>query len=98
MLYAGRVYQEYKEMPMTHSGYKCYYGKYNIYFVYGYIHPKKCVWIVSNKQGGIAEDVLQKLAAEHKIVDDILGFRELTKLKSTLPSYEQREKLAEDVF
>jgi DNA polymerase-1 len=29
------------------------------------------------------EDVLLKLAAQNKIVDDILGFRELTKLKST---------------
>ena len=34
-------------------------------------------------QYATGEDVLQKLAAEHKIVDDILGFRELTKLKST---------------
>lgn len=29
------------------------------------------------------EDVLSKLAAKHKIVDDILAFRQLTKLKST---------------
>ncbi len=34
-------------------------------------------------QYATGEDVLQKLAAQHKIVDDILGFRELTKLKST---------------
>ena len=34
-------------------------------------------------QYATGEDVLLKLAAEHKIVDDILGFRELTKLKST---------------
>ncbi len=34
-------------------------------------------------QYATGEDVLQKLASEHKIVDDILGFRELTKLKST---------------
>ena len=29
------------------------------------------------------EDILQKLAAKHKIVDDILTFRQLTKLKNT---------------
>ncbi|WP_438945827.1 DNA polymerase I [Sediminibacterium sp.] len=34
-------------------------------------------------QYATGEDVLLKLAGEHKIVDDILGFRELTKLKST---------------
>ncbi|WP_207491772.1 DNA polymerase I [Aridibaculum aurantiacum] len=34
-------------------------------------------------QYATGEDVLMKLAAEHKIVEDILGFRELTKLKST---------------
>ncbi len=34
-------------------------------------------------QYATGEDVLLKLAAEHKIVDDILAFRELTKLKST---------------
>ncbi len=34
-------------------------------------------------QYATGEDVLMKLAAQHKIVDDILGFRELTKLKST---------------
>lgn len=34
-------------------------------------------------QYATGEDVLQKMAHEHKIVDDILSFRELTKLKST---------------
>jgi DNA polymerase-1 len=34
-------------------------------------------------QYATGEDVLMKLASEHKIVEDILGFRELTKLKST---------------
>jgi DNA polymerase I len=34
-------------------------------------------------QYATGEDVLLKLASEHPIVDDILGFRELTKLKST---------------
>lgn len=34
-------------------------------------------------QYATGEDVLLKLAGEHKIVEDILGFRELTKLKST---------------
>jgi DNA polymerase-1 len=34
-------------------------------------------------QYATGEDVLLKLANQHKIVDDILGFRELTKLKST---------------
>jgi DNA polymerase-1 len=34
-------------------------------------------------QYATGEDVLQKLASKHKIVDDILNFRELTKLKST---------------
>jgi len=34
-------------------------------------------------QYATGEDVLLKLAKENKIVDDILGFRELTKLKST---------------
>jgi DNA polymerase-1 len=34
-------------------------------------------------QYATGEDVLQKMAAKHKIVDDILNFRELTKLKST---------------
>jgi DNA polymerase-1 len=34
-------------------------------------------------QYATGEDVLLKLASEHKIVEDILGFRELTKLKST---------------
>jgi DNA polymerase-1 len=34
-------------------------------------------------QYATGEDVLLKLAAQNKIVDDILGFRELTKLKST---------------
>lgn len=34
-------------------------------------------------QYATGEDVLLKLAGEHKIVDDILSFRELTKLKST---------------
>lgn len=34
-------------------------------------------------QYATGEDVLQKLSHEHKIVDDILAFRELTKLKST---------------
>lgn len=34
-------------------------------------------------QYATGEDVLAKLAHQHKIVDDILGFRELTKLKST---------------
>src|SRR5215210_2019248 len=34
-------------------------------------------------QYATGEDVLMKLAPQHKIVDDILGFRELTKLKST---------------
>ncbi len=34
-------------------------------------------------QYATGEDVLLKLANKHKIVDDILGFRELTKLKST---------------
>lgn len=34
-------------------------------------------------QYATGEDVLMKLASQHKIVDDIIGFRELTKLKST---------------
>ena len=34
-------------------------------------------------QYATGEDILQKMAAKHKIVDDILNFRELTKLKST---------------
>jgi DNA polymerase-1 len=34
-------------------------------------------------QYATGEDVLMKLASQHKIVDDILGFRELTKLKNT---------------
>lgn len=34
-------------------------------------------------QYATGEDVLLKLASKHKIVDDILAFRELTKLKST---------------
>jgi DNA polymerase I len=34
-------------------------------------------------QYATGEDVLLKLSGEHKIVEDILGFRELTKLKST---------------
>jgi len=34
-------------------------------------------------QYATGEDVLQKMAAKHKIVNDILNFRELTKLKST---------------
>ncbi len=34
-------------------------------------------------QYATGEDVLLKLASQHKIVEDILGFRELTKLKST---------------
>lgn len=34
-------------------------------------------------QYATGEEVLAKLAAEHKIVDDILGFRELTKLRNT---------------
>lgn len=34
-------------------------------------------------QYATGEDVLQKMATKHKIVDDILNFRELTKLKST---------------
>ncbi len=34
-------------------------------------------------QYATGEDVLLKLANQHKIVDDILGFRELTKLRST---------------
>lgn len=34
-------------------------------------------------QYATGEDVLLKLAAKHQIVDDILAFRELTKLKST---------------
>lgn len=34
-------------------------------------------------QYATGEEVLLKLANQHKIVDDILGFRELTKLKST---------------
>ena len=34
-------------------------------------------------QYATGEEVLQKLASKHKIVDDILNFRELTKLKST---------------
>lgn len=34
-------------------------------------------------QYATGEDVLRKLAAEHKIVDDILAYREYTKLKST---------------
>ncbi|MCW3081167.1 MAG: polymerase [Segetibacter sp.] len=34
-------------------------------------------------QYATGEDVLMKLAAQHKIVDDIIGFRELTKLKNT---------------
>lgn len=34
-------------------------------------------------QYATGEDILLKLASQHKIVEDILGFRELTKLKST---------------
>ena len=34
-------------------------------------------------QYATGEEVLSKLANQHKIVDDILGFRQLTKLKST---------------
>jgi DNA polymerase-1 len=34
-------------------------------------------------QYATGEDVLMKLAAQHKIVDDIIGFREPTKLKNT---------------
>ncbi len=34
-------------------------------------------------QYATGEDILQKLAARHKIIDDILNYRELTKLKST---------------
>ncbi len=34
-------------------------------------------------QYATGEDVLQKLAPKHKIIDDILNYRELTKLKST---------------
>ena len=34
-------------------------------------------------QYATGEDVLSKMAAKHKIVDDILNFREFTKLKST---------------
>ena len=34
-------------------------------------------------QYATGEDVLLKLAVKHQIVDDILAFRELTKLKST---------------
>jgi len=34
-------------------------------------------------QYATGEDILQKLASKHKIVEDILVFRELTKLKST---------------
>jgi DNA polymerase-1 len=34
-------------------------------------------------QYATGEDVLSKMAAKHKIVDDILNFRELTKIKST---------------
>jgi len=34
-------------------------------------------------QYATGEDVLQKLASRHQIVDDILAYRELTKLKST---------------
>ncbi len=34
-------------------------------------------------QYATGEEVLSKMAAKHKIVDDILNFRELTKLKST---------------
>ncbi len=34
-------------------------------------------------QYATGEDVLQKMVSKHKIVDDILNFRELTKLKST---------------
>lgn len=34
-------------------------------------------------QYATGEDVLQKLAHKHKIIDDILNYRELTKLKST---------------
>jgi DNA polymerase-1 len=34
-------------------------------------------------QYATGEDVLSKMAAKHKIVDDILNFRELSKLKST---------------
>ena len=36
-----------------------------------------------NGQYATGEDVLLKLAHQNKIVDDILAFRELTKLKST---------------
>ncbi len=34
-------------------------------------------------QYATGEDVLSKMASKHKIVDDILGFRQLTKLQST---------------
>lgn len=36
-----------------------------------------------NGQYATGEDVLRKLALQNKIVDDILGYRQLTKLKST---------------
>ncbi len=46
-------------------------------------------------QYATGEDVLMKLASQHKIVEDIIGFRELTKLKSTyidaLPTNDQSE-------
>jgi hypothetical protein len=61
-LTAGRVYQTYKELQTTTSGYKCYHGKYNAFNKYGYIHPQKCIWVTSHKQGEAMEDVLQKLS------------------------------------
>ena len=46
-------------------------------------------------QYATGEDVLSKLAHQNKIVDDILAFRELTKLKSTyvdaLPLIDQQK-------
>jgi hypothetical protein len=61
LLTAGRVYQTYKELPTTASGYKCYHGKYNTFNKYGYIHPKKCIWITSHKHGEAMEDILKKM-------------------------------------
>jgi hypothetical protein len=64
LLTAGRVYQTYKELPTTKSGYKCYHGKYNHFNKYGYIHPQKCIWITSHKYGEAMEDVLKKLSKQ----------------------------------
>jgi hypothetical protein len=61
LLTAGRVYQTYKELPTTASGYKCYHGQYNIFNKYGYIHPQKCIWITSHKHGEAMEDILKKM-------------------------------------